>query len=279
MPSTDKSIVGDLINFRGLVYAPLNEQGVVFLFGKVAGDLNMYVEEIKPGFPDCIARRFTGKGWQRVAVEFEFESANFKQHGHDPDGCDIIVCWRHNWAECPIEVIALRHRIQEMENYPVERPEKGTGEDAEQTLDDLIRRNGLSEHVGSLLRKLIEHADELDERVFHKVGQGSVSIYSPERVFCTVYFRKNGLHLEVFTRGEPLEDTRPVKSEQVGLKWASVSLLDEPSIDKAMPVLTESLKRIRAAVQANESTTGYVKPSEEEAQGDDAGDAEPGSSG
>jgi hypothetical protein len=55
-----RSIVGDLINFRGLVYAPLNENGVVFLFGKVAEDLNMYVEEIKPGFPDCIDGRFTG---------------------------------------------------------------------------------------------------------------------------------------------------------------------------------------------------------------------------
>ena len=57
------SIVGDNINFRGLIYAPVNENGVIFLFGKVAGDLNMYIEEIKPGFPDCVARRFVGKGW------------------------------------------------------------------------------------------------------------------------------------------------------------------------------------------------------------------------
>ena len=49
--ASDRSVVGDLINFRGLVYAPLNENGVVFLFGKVAEDLNMYIEEIKPGFP------------------------------------------------------------------------------------------------------------------------------------------------------------------------------------------------------------------------------------
>jgi len=37
--TNDRSIVGDIINFRGLVYAPLNENGVVFLFGKVAEDL------------------------------------------------------------------------------------------------------------------------------------------------------------------------------------------------------------------------------------------------
>jgi len=41
-----KDLVGDLINFRGIVYAPLNEQGVVFLFGKVIEDLNMYIELI-----------------------------------------------------------------------------------------------------------------------------------------------------------------------------------------------------------------------------------------
>ena len=39
-----ESVVGDLINFRGLVYSPLNENGVIFLFGKVMEDLNMYVE-------------------------------------------------------------------------------------------------------------------------------------------------------------------------------------------------------------------------------------------
>lgn len=26
----DRSIVGDLINFRGLVYSPINEDGVIF---------------------------------------------------------------------------------------------------------------------------------------------------------------------------------------------------------------------------------------------------------
>lgn len=264
MPGTDKSVVGDLINFRGLVYAPLNEQGVVFLFGKVAGDLNMYVEEIKPGFPDCIARRFTGKGWERVAVEFEFESANFKQHGHDPEGCDVIVCWRHNWPECPLEVIALRERIQEMENLPVERPEKGTGEEAEQTLDDLIRRKGLNDHVAALLRKFLARADDLDERVFHKVGQMSVSIYSPERVFCYVYFRKNGLHLRLFARGGSLEGTKINCTKEDTTNWVPLGICDEPSIDKVMPVLTESLTRIRAAVQANESTGWYSKPTNEE---------------
>jgi hypothetical protein len=54
--------------------------GVVFLFGKVVEDLNMYIEEIKPGYPDCIARRFVGKGWEQIAIEFELSAKNFLQH-------------------------------------------------------------------------------------------------------------------------------------------------------------------------------------------------------
>jgi hypothetical protein len=30
---------------------------------------------------------------------------------HDPNGCDIIVCWEHNWPECPLEVIELKKEI------------------------------------------------------------------------------------------------------------------------------------------------------------------------
>ena len=95
----EKSIVGDLINFRGLVYSPTNENGVIFLFGKVTEDINMYIEEIKPGFPDCIGRRFAGKGWERVSIEFEYKSSHFLQHGHDSNKCDVIVCWEHDWPE------------------------------------------------------------------------------------------------------------------------------------------------------------------------------------
>jgi len=67
-----RNIVGKLINFRGLVYAPTNEQGVVFLFGKVAHEFGMYVELIRTGYPDCIAKRYIGKDrWEDVKIEFD----------------------------------------------------------------------------------------------------------------------------------------------------------------------------------------------------------------
>jgi hypothetical protein len=106
---------GNPIDFRGLRHEPINENGVVFLFGMVARELGYSVEAVQAGYPDCEAKRQVGPGkWQRVRIEFEFESRNFRDHGHPVDGCDIIVCWRHNWPQCPpsLEVLDLGKVIQ-----------------------------------------------------------------------------------------------------------------------------------------------------------------------
>lgn len=112
---TDRPTYGNPIDFRGLRHEPVNENGVVFLFGIVARELGYSVEAVQAGFPDCEAKRQVAVGrWQRVRIEFEFESRNFREHGHSPDGCDLIICWRHNWPECPshIEVVELRATIE-----------------------------------------------------------------------------------------------------------------------------------------------------------------------
>lgn len=101
---------GNPIDFRGLRHEPVNEQGVVFLFGMVARELGYHVEAVQTGFPDCEAKRQVGPGkWQRVRIEFEYESRNFRDHGHSTSECDVIVCWRHNWPDCPqgLEVLEL----------------------------------------------------------------------------------------------------------------------------------------------------------------------------
>jgi hypothetical protein len=111
----DRPTYGNPIDFRGLRHEPVNEQGVVFLFGMVARELGYHVEAVQTGYPDCEAKRQVDAGkWQRVRIEFEYESRNFRDHGHHPDGCDVIVCWRHNWPECPptLEVVELSSVIR-----------------------------------------------------------------------------------------------------------------------------------------------------------------------
>ncbi|MXW18321.1 MAG: hypothetical protein F4139_13355 [Gemmatimonadetes bacterium] len=108
---------GAPIDFRGLRHAPINEQGVVFLFGMVSRELGFLVEAVHASFPDCEAKSLVDRKndrWQRVRIEFEFRSRTFKDHGHDPAKCDLIVCWQHNWPECPLEVVELSTVIEEM---------------------------------------------------------------------------------------------------------------------------------------------------------------------
>jgi hypothetical protein len=108
---------GDPIDFRGLRHVPVNEDGVIFLFGMVARELGYLVEAVQVGFPDCEAKRQIATGqWQWVRIEFEFESRNFRDHGHPSEGCDIIVCWKHNWPDCPasLEVVELSSIISQL---------------------------------------------------------------------------------------------------------------------------------------------------------------------
>jgi HNH endonuclease len=106
----DRPVMGMPFHQHALSYAPVNELGVVFLFGMLAGELGFQVDSLWGAYPDCEARRQIQPGkWQRVRIEIEYESVNFARHRHDPDHCDLIVCWKHNWSKCPdsIEVIEL----------------------------------------------------------------------------------------------------------------------------------------------------------------------------
>lgn len=119
---------GDPVDFEHLRNAPVNESGVVFLFGIVSARLGYQIEAIQSRFPDCEARLKCDDGkWRRVRIEFEYESLNFVRHGHDVKGCDTIVCWKHNWPKCPVKVIELSSelaRLAKAEKMPPRPPRR-----------------------------------------------------------------------------------------------------------------------------------------------------------
>ena len=257
MAGNDKSIVGDLINFRGLVYAPLNENGVVFLFGKVAHDLNMYVEEIKPGFPDCIARRYIGNGcWERVTIEFEFSSSNFRTHGHNASDCDLIVCWRHDWPDCPVEVIELRSVTQEVEDEPIERPDS---DDHEQKLKGLFDSLHLPPSVRELYKALQPQLLSTGEGIWCKLQRQWISFNWSRRLFVYVEPDQHGLRLSAFTRGQPLEGLTPFTGMEGGQRWGKLCITTKSNIPSAIAACQESYKRLLAAAAANERTDWLSK--------------------
>ena len=112
-----RPVYGERISLPGLSRAPMNEDGVLLLFGMLAHKLGFDILKVQQEFPDCEAMREVAPGkWQLTLIEFEFESRSFAQHRHDPRGCDIIVCWRHNWPGCPsrIEVIELKKEVERL---------------------------------------------------------------------------------------------------------------------------------------------------------------------
>jgi hypothetical protein len=104
---------GGILGVRGIVYEPINEQGVILLFAALCHDLGFMIEGIRSIFPDALLRRKNTKGtWNSCRAEFEFKSSFFRLHKHNPRLCDLVICWEHDWKECPVEVMSLKETIR-----------------------------------------------------------------------------------------------------------------------------------------------------------------------
>lgn len=98
----------------GLLYQPIDEFGVVFLFSKHHSKLGFpFILRIGNKFPDATVLDEYGAMKQ---VELEYKSSNFKIHRHNPKKCDYIVCWEHDWEEYPsddIQIIELKDALKD----------------------------------------------------------------------------------------------------------------------------------------------------------------------
>lgn len=256
-----KTVVGKLINFRGLVYAPTSEQGVVFLFGKVAHEFGMYVELIRTGYPDCIAKRFIGKDkWEEIKIEFEFKSSDFVRHKHNIEDADMIVCWKHDWEKCPksIEIMELQNEITKLENISVETPDKIT-KSSDYEIDELLKR-GPKESV-ALFRKLNKEILSVDDNIYNKAHKYRIYYYSPRRVFLTVKVMKKGLNVTLFTNAKKISGVEPFGGEY-GQKWGRVYVLSKSDIPIAVTAAKRANKLINYCV-ANNLPTGWYAEAEE----------------
>ena len=103
--------VGDV--FRALRVFP-NEKMVIFLFGclyryfKFVGAMELGHEE-KGDLDGWVYHESNPQ--EPLIAELEAFSSNFKRHGHDEKRCNLIICWEHDWKECPdnIDVLELKH--------------------------------------------------------------------------------------------------------------------------------------------------------------------------
>ncbi len=256
-----KNIVGRLINFRGLVYAPTNEQGVVFLFGKIAHEFGMYVELIRTGYPDCIAKRYIGKDqWEDVKIEFEFKSSDFVRHNHKPDEIDMIVCWEHDWEDCPksIEILELKEEIKKLENISVETPDK-ISKSSEYEIEEHLKKG--TKEVRELFDEIDKKILKIDDKIYRKAHKYRIFYYSPKRVFLTIKIIKNGLNIHLFTNAKRIKGVETFGKEY-GQKWGRIYLNHKKDIPIVVNAIKKSYKYINYCIE-NNLTTGWYAEVEE----------------
>jgi hypothetical protein len=111
---------GRTLGFRAFAFAPTTEHDVVQLFGAVAAELGFEILGNRSSFPDCEARRLCPGGRENFVpclIEYEFASSEFRRHKHPPGGCDLVVCWMHDWPDCPVEVLELKTEITRLPGW------------------------------------------------------------------------------------------------------------------------------------------------------------------
>lgn len=86
---------------------PQNEAETIALYEIIQNRIGWrIVESQSNAFPDAVLE---SDGGERLACEFEHLAKNFKKHGHPvDDSCDLIICWRDNWPDAPLPVMALK---------------------------------------------------------------------------------------------------------------------------------------------------------------------------
>jgi len=126
----------------------------------------------------------------------------------------------------------------------------------------LISLNEIPENVKELNEQLLNFIRTLSEDIVIKRVKLGYTIYSPQRVFIYIYFRKNTLRLMIFTRGEIMEDVETAESgtEKIGgQKWGYLRLGSNEDFEKHKSKLRKSYEYILDAVACNESTGYYAK--------------------
>lgn len=84
---------------------PKNEAETISLFQLIEQRIGWRIVHLQRKYPDAVIENDSG---DKLICEFEYQSRNFQCHNHDPERCDLIICWEDNWPDSPIPVQALK---------------------------------------------------------------------------------------------------------------------------------------------------------------------------
>ncbi len=222
---------GDVLGFRGVVYEPINEQGVIVIFSKIAEDIGFLIVNIRESFPDCLALRKTSDKNKKVLIEFEYKSKNFKDHGHDADKCDLIVCWEHNWEDYPkekLEIMSLRDIVTEIkrmelaESLDEEVSYEVNKEDRE--IKEFFTDKNIPDVIKAVFYELDDQVNEITDSIMLNVAMTALTYYKNNRVFLFVKPQMKSIKCWLW-------------KDEI---WKSIKLMDKDDVIKNIDVIKDS---------------------------------------
>ncbi len=105
--------------------SPVNEQGVVLLFGKIHFAIGFpSIIKVQQDFPDCKAYSTIGGHYHRANIEFKFKSSSYYRSRRTikewEERVNYLVCWEHdsksfNKKIKTVQVISLKDELKKKE--------------------------------------------------------------------------------------------------------------------------------------------------------------------
>ncbi len=163
-----KSIVGDLIGKRGIVYAPVNTAGVLFLFSRLLDEFDMLVEEVSADCDYIIARRRVDSVWERVTISLAYRSSDL--NSGSKISAELLICWFHDWPECPLKTFELKALFEN--GMLIDKTDETSVSDEKRSANDSITWDNIPRESGELLKnrgitqqRFEKAVNELDEKI------------------------------------------------------------------------------------------------------------------
>src|SRR2546427_2635289 len=225
----------------------------------MSDDLGFSIEAIRQGFPDALVvdyRANPNRGVKK-SIEFEFASSHFARKKHPVKGAQIIVCWEHDWKNCPkeIEVLELKGLIRKLKREEAEQeiieeaftPHVSSKTKKMEKLNYATSWNARLEWVDPSTRKLTER---LIQRISHDlpnlVHQPRYRWYSfyngqpltERNQVAVILMGKKRIRLAIRTDPNKFSDSFRI-SNPVG-KW----FFPKRSAERRMPVTSENIEAI-----------------------------------
>jgi hypothetical protein len=252
-------MVGDVLDFRGILFAPVAPEGVKDLLITLLPDLRMRDVTYRPDGTGSVQRR-VGEVWQKLQVVFAVHSQEVKGRTAVPGLVDLVICYVDDGADCPVEVLPLKPRTQAEPSGSLRTSQATLQAEVASAIAEppdldsyLIERSAATRH---LFQRLDQGVRALSPEICRTVtrgqrDQGGVTYASPERVFAFVNLQKrHGLGVQVFTRGQVWPGVRRLSDG----RWGSLRVRTEGELGRAIEIAKQSYDVIKAAIAQGELT-------------------------